>query len=110
VLLGLKILVLTKLIMLVGDNDFTWTLLDKVQEIATELNATMSQVSLRWVMQKKTTTSTLIGARTIEQLEENLSASKIVLSDEHMRVLDELSKVEADYPYHDYRSLIRAPK
>jgi len=81
------------------DNDTTWDVIDKVEAISNSLGCTMAQVSLRWCMQKNFITSTIIGARTLEQLEDNIGAAKIHLSDEHMHELDEVSKLNFPYPY-----------
>jgi len=81
------------------DNDTTWDVIEKVEAIANSIGASMAQVALRWVMQKGFITSTIIGARTLQQLEDNITAAKIVLSDEHMRELDEVSKLNFPYPY-----------
>jgi len=81
------------------DNDNTWDVIDKVEQIATSINATMAQVSLRWCMQKPFITSTIMGARTLQQLEDNLTAARISLSAEQMQELDEVSKLNLPYPY-----------
>ena len=60
----------------------------------------MAQVSLRWLLQKKTVVSVIFGAKTREQLETNLgAASGWNLSQGHMDSLDEISKMTLEYPY-----------
>jgi len=80
-------------------NDTTYDLLDKIKVIADSLNATMVMVSVRWVMQKDFITSTIIGARSVEQLNDNLNAINITLSPEHMKVLDDATAMPLFYPY-----------
>jgi len=65
-----------------------WHVLDEIKEIAEELEATPAQVSLRWlIQQEKFTTVPIVGARTVEQIEENAGAADISLSDEqHERI------------------------
>jgi aryl-alcohol dehydrogenase-like predicted oxidoreductase len=80
-------------------NDRNWRILDAVDSVAKELNATPSQVSLAWVMQRPQVTSVIFGARTVEQLDDNLKAASLKLSAEHLRQLDEASAFEIGYPY-----------
>ena len=52
----------------------TWDVIDAVQKIATERGVSMAQVALAWVVDRPQVTSVIIGARTLEQLEDNLGA------------------------------------
>jgi len=82
------------------NTDETWALLDKIDEIAKELKASVAQVSLRWMMQKSFVTAPIIGARTIEQLNDNLGSAFIQLSQQQMTILDSLSEEKVPpYPY-----------
>eukprot|EP01100_Stratorugosa_tubuloviscum_P015867 TRINITY_DN959_c0_g1_i2.p1 TRINITY_DN959_c0_g1~~TRINITY_DN959_c0_g1_i2.p1 ORF type:complete len:370 (-),score=179.03 TRINITY_DN959_c0_g1_i2:115-1224(-) len=81
-------------------NDKTWNLLDKVKEVANETGKTMSQISLRWVMQRPGVTSTIIGARTLSQLEDNIGAGTFELTEAQMQILNEASQIEVPYPYN----------
>lgn len=56
--------------------------LDVVREIADELGATPAQVSLAWLMHHDAVTAPIVGARTVDQLEENLGAADVDLSDD----------------------------
>jgi len=60
----------------------------------------MAQVALSWVTNRPGVTSTLLGARTMEQLEDNLGSVECALSEEEQALLDEASDLRAtDYPY-----------
>ncbi|KAF9186192.1 hypothetical protein BGZ51_002201 [Haplosporangium sp. Z 767] len=72
-------------------NDKNWQILDEVKAIAKECNRTPAQVAVNWTIQKPGITSPLIGARTFEQLEDNLGALKFTLSPEQMARLDRVS-------------------
>jgi aryl-alcohol dehydrogenase-like predicted oxidoreductase len=87
------------------NGDATFDLLDKVKSVADSIGATMAEVSLRWVMQKDFVTSTIIGASSLKQLNENLSASRIRLSPEQMQFLDEASSLPQTYPYDSFEEL-----
>ena len=77
-----------------------WEIIDAVGAIASELGATPSQVALAWLAARPAVTSVILGARTIEQLTDNLGAADVVLSDEQTQRLAELSSPAADdYPY-----------
>lgn len=78
----------------------TWDLLDVVRAIAEDRGATMAQVALAWVVDRPTVTSVILGARTSEQLDDNLGAADLRLSDEETARLDAASDPgAADYPY-----------
>jgi aryl-alcohol dehydrogenase-like predicted oxidoreductase len=54
--------------------DQAYDLLDELQKIAKELSSTVAAVSLAWVQSRPGVTSTIIGARTMKQLDSNLAA------------------------------------
>ena len=60
----------------------------------------MAQVALAWLVDRPAVTSVILGARTVEQLEDNLGAAGLHLTEEDTRRLDEASDpISADYPY-----------
>lgn len=81
------------------DNERNWRILDVVNQVAKELDATAAQVSLAWLLRKPTVSSVIFGARSVEQLEDNLKAAEIKLSDAQLTALDEASSFELGYPY-----------
>ncbi|KAG0250545.1 hypothetical protein DFQ27_009370 [Actinomortierella ambigua] len=72
-------------------DDKAWRILDVVQEIARECKRTPAQVAVNWTMQKPGITSPLLGARTLEQLEDNLGALEFTLTQDQMARLDHVS-------------------
>jgi aryl-alcohol dehydrogenase-like predicted oxidoreductase len=68
--------------------------LDNLDEIAKSHQATVTQVSLAWLLADAVITSPIIGATSIEQLEENLGALDVNLSVEEKQQLDELTAWE----------------
>jgi aryl-alcohol dehydrogenase-like predicted oxidoreductase len=66
------------------DNDRTWRVLDPLRAVADEVGRTPAQVALRWVVQRPGLTAPIIGARTPEQLADNLGATGWSLSNEQM--------------------------
>jgi aryl-alcohol dehydrogenase-like predicted oxidoreductase len=86
------------------NNDFTWNVLDKVEEISKEVNKTVAQVSLRWLLHKPAVSSVLIGAKTVQQLEENIEAGLFTLTDAQVAALDAVSTLPTGYPYDMIKS------
>jgi aryl-alcohol dehydrogenase-like predicted oxidoreductase len=81
------------------DNERNWKIIDAVKAVAKETNATPSQVSLAWLLAKDTVSSVIFGARNKEQLDDNLAAATLKLSDDHKKRLDDASAIELGYPY-----------
>jgi len=80
--------------------DRTWDIIAAVQRIAEQRGVSMAQVALSWVTNRPGVTSTILGARTMEQLEDNLGSVEVHLDDEEAAGLDEASDLRAtDYPY-----------
>ncbi|HEV7345384.1 MAG TPA: aldo/keto reductase [Devosia sp.] len=80
--------------------DRTWDVIGAVEDIAKARKATMAQVALAWLAAKPAVTSVILGARTTEQLKDNLGAAELMLTHEDIAKLDAVSKPEmADYPY-----------
>ncbi len=74
-----------------------------MQAIAKELNVNVAAVALRWLIQRDGVTSTIIGARTMEQFNQNMQAIDINLSDEQMAQLTKASDTPLPYPYNVIR-------
>ena len=78
----------------------TWEIIDAVDAVSSETGASASQVSLAWLSDRPAVTSVILGARTVEQLEDNLGAADLELTDEQRARLDEASTPRTDiYPY-----------
>jgi aryl-alcohol dehydrogenase-like predicted oxidoreductase len=75
-----------------------WPVIDAVAQIATELGVTSAEVALAWVGGRPGIGSTLIGARTIEQLHANLASLDVTLTPEQRATLDEVSAPTLDFP------------
>lgn len=78
----------------------TWDIIGAVEDIASATGASMAQVALAWLVAQPSVTSVILGARTREQLKDNLGAGPLRLSAEHLSRLTEVSApVMSDYPY-----------
>jgi aryl-alcohol dehydrogenase-like predicted oxidoreductase len=78
----------------------TWRVIDALRSVADARGASMAQVALAWLVDRPAVTSVILGARTLEQLDDNLGAAGMHLSGEEAAGLDEASTpIVDDYPY-----------
>jgi len=84
----------------------TFLIVDALNEIAGEHDATPAQVALSWVQNRPGVASTIIGARTMAQLDANLGALDLLLTTEQATRLDELSAFQRHFP-HDFVDMVR---
>jgi aryl-alcohol dehydrogenase-like predicted oxidoreductase len=78
----------------------TWRTVDAVRKIAASRGVTMAEIALAWVTARPAVTATILGTRTIAQLEANLHAANLHLTTEEAAELDTASDPGApDYPY-----------
>jgi len=83
-----------------GGTDRTWRIIDALTEVAEGRGASMAAVALAWLTDRPGVTSTILGARTVEQLSANLEAADLHLTLEETAALDVASDLGAsDYPY-----------
>jgi aryl-alcohol dehydrogenase-like predicted oxidoreductase len=79
-----------------GDQLFTernWAVLDRLRSVAEGMGRPLAQVALAWVNAQAGVTSSIIGARTPEQLTSHLASLEIRLTQEQLKTLDEASAV-----------------
>jgi diketogulonate reductase-like aldo/keto reductase len=69
-----------------------------LQKIAKELSSTVAAVSLAWVQCRPGVSSTIIGARTMKQLDSNLAALDLPFATDHINRLDKLSEPRLNFP------------
>jgi aryl-alcohol dehydrogenase (NADP+) len=78
----------------------TRDVVEAVRSIAEARGSSMAQVALSWLVDRPAVTSVILGARTTEQLDDNLGAAELHLTDDEARQLDKASDPgAADYPY-----------
>jgi aryl-alcohol dehydrogenase-like predicted oxidoreductase len=99
---------LTGFDMLPYDREKGHTVVDKLREIAKVHNASPAQIALAWLLRKPSVASILIGANKIAQLDDNLGAINVALSDEQMTQLDELTAPAPLYP-HWFSARVKDP-
>jgi aryl-alcohol dehydrogenase-like predicted oxidoreductase len=82
----------------VVDKERTWKILDVIVPIAKSHGCSAARISLAWLLSKRAVTSVIIGAKSIDQLHDNLVAADLKLSPEELQQLDEVSALPLEYP------------
>ena len=81
------------------ESELTWQVVDKLTDISKDRGKTPAQIALSWILQQPGVTAPILGARTLEQLKENLGCAGWQLSEEEMNKLKEASDIPLPYPY-----------
>jgi aryl-alcohol dehydrogenase-like predicted oxidoreductase len=80
------------------DKERTWRILDVLRPIAQAHNTGVATIALAWVLAKPFVTSVIIGAKRSDQLDQNLAAVDVQLTEEEIKQLDEVSALPPEYP------------
>ncbi len=75
-----------------------WPIVDAMRGIATVKGISVARVALAYVLAKPFVTSIIIGAKTVEQLDDNLAATALKLTAEELKTLDDISALTPEYP------------
>jgi aryl-alcohol dehydrogenase-like predicted oxidoreductase len=74
-------------------------MVEETRAIAAELDATVPQVAIAWLLHQSGVSAPIIGPRTIAQLHDLLPAATLALSDEHLHRLGAHTPPPAVYPH-----------
>ncbi|GHD24625.1 aldo/keto reductase [Tianweitania populi] len=85
------------------ENNLLYRVIDALEAIAAETEKSVPQTAIRWLLQRPTVSSVIIGARNEEQLRQNLGAVGWQLTAEQIASLDAASDVLPVYPHTPYR-------
>ena len=80
------------------DKDRAWTCVAAMREIGDAHGVSVARVALAWLLAKAAVMSVIIGAKTVEQLDDNLAAADLSLTHEEVTRLDEVSVLPSEYP------------
>jgi aryl-alcohol dehydrogenase-like predicted oxidoreductase len=80
------------------DKERAWKILDVMAPIAKAHDCSPARVSLAWLLAKPVVTSVIIGAKRHDQLQDNLAAVELTLSQDELRRLDDVSALPPEYP------------
>ena len=78
--------------------DRSYAIIDELVRVAAELGSTPAAVALAWVQSRPGVASTIIGARRLDQLEQNLSALDVTLGADHVAALNKVSEPALNFP------------
>lgn len=79
-------------------NETAHRVLEVLRRVAKELGTTPARVALAWLLAQPGVTSPIIGARTVEQLDDNIGAADAKISAEQLAALNEVSKPQPTFP------------
>ena len=79
-------------------NETAYTVIDELQRIAAEVESTVARVAVAWAQGRPGVASTIIGARTLQQLDDNLAAIDVKLTAAQVARLDALTKPKLNFP------------
>jgi aryl-alcohol dehydrogenase-like predicted oxidoreductase len=80
------------------DKDRAWKCIDAMREIGQARGVSVARVALAYILAKPFVTSVIIGAKTPEQLDDNLASTAVALTAEEMTKLDTVSALPPEYP------------
>jgi aryl-alcohol dehydrogenase-like predicted oxidoreductase len=75
-----------------------YDIIDVIAEIGKQKNVSAAQIALAWVRLQKGITSTIIGAKNPAQLLDNIKSVDVILSDDDLKKIDEVSALPKEYP------------
>ena len=88
------------------DKELGFQIVDKMREIAENYDASVAQISLAWLLSKPVVASIILGASKLHQLEDNLKAIEIELSDTEIAELDAMTAIKPLYPHWFNQNLV----
>ncbi|WP_375435568.1 aldo/keto reductase [uncultured Hymenobacter sp.] len=80
------------------DKEKAFDILDVLRPLAETKGVSVAQIALAWLLHQPVVTSVIIGAKKMEQLEDNLKSVDVQLTPEELKQLDEVSKLSPEYP------------
>jgi aryl-alcohol dehydrogenase-like predicted oxidoreductase len=80
------------------DKERAWNILDVMAPIAKAHGCSPARLSIAWLLAKPAVTSVIIGAKRLDQLQDNLAAAELILTQDELRQLDEVSVLPPEYP------------
>src|SRR6266403_271835 len=80
------------------DKERPWKILEVMAPIAKAHGCSPARLSIAWLLAKPVVTSVIIGAKHLDQLQDNLAAAELILTHDELRQLDEVSALPPEYP------------
>jgi aryl-alcohol dehydrogenase-like predicted oxidoreductase len=80
------------------DRDRAYGVIDAMKPIAEARGVSVAQIAIAWLLHQRVVTAVIVGAKRIDQLQDNIAATDVSLSDADIAALDEASKLPPEYP------------
>jgi aryl-alcohol dehydrogenase-like predicted oxidoreductase len=80
------------------NKDLAFDIIDKLRPMAEAKGSTVAALALAWLLHQKVVSTVIIGAKKMEQLDDNLTAVEVKFTPEELQQLDEASKLTPEYP------------
>jgi aryl-alcohol dehydrogenase-like predicted oxidoreductase len=78
--------------------DRAYDCIDAMRRVAEAKGVSVAQIALAWLLHQKAVTTVIIGAKRVEQLDDNIAATQVKLNEDELAALDEVSQLPAEYP------------
>jgi aryl-alcohol dehydrogenase-like predicted oxidoreductase len=82
----------------VVDKERAFRCVDAMRPIAERHHVSVAQIALAWLLAQPAVSSVIIGAKSLEQLNDNIASTRVRLSESDMKVLEEVSQLPPEYP------------
>lgn len=80
------------------NRDRAWACVDEMRNVAQAHDTSVARVALAWILAKPFVSTVIIGAKRMDQLEDNLAAAELMLTPEEIAALDKVSALPSEYP------------
>jgi len=80
------------------DRERAFDCIDAMRRIAEERSISVAQVALAWLLHQRVVTSVIVGAKRVDQLEDNIGAAGVELTEQELDTLDQVSALPKEYP------------
>jgi aryl-alcohol dehydrogenase-like predicted oxidoreductase len=82
----------------VVDKQRAFRCVDAMRPLAQQRQVSVAQIALAWILSKPFVSSVIIGAKSMDQLRDNIAASRVQLTADEIKLLDEVSQLPPEYP------------
>jgi aryl-alcohol dehydrogenase-like predicted oxidoreductase len=80
------------------DKERAFDILDVMRPMAEAKGVSVARLAIAWLLQQEAVTTVIIGAKKMEQLEDNLASVEVTFTEEELQKLDEVSQLPKEYP------------
>jgi aryl-alcohol dehydrogenase-like predicted oxidoreductase len=80
------------------DKERAFKCVDAMRPLAQQREVSVAQIALAWILSKPFVSTVIIGAKSMDQLRDNIAASRVQLTADEIKMLDEVSQLPQEYP------------